>query len=85
VVAGCQWLTPVILVTQEAEIMRIVVRSQPRQIVHKTLSQKKKTLHKKTGLVEWLKVKTLSSSPVPQKKKKKKTKVWLNFNKTKQN
>jgi hypothetical protein len=33
-----------------------------------TLSQK--TLHKK-GLVEWLKVKALSSNPVPQKKKKK--------------
>jgi hypothetical protein len=31
---------PVILATQEAEIRRIAVRSQPRQIVHKTLSQK---------------------------------------------
>jgi hypothetical protein len=37
------WLTPVILATQEAEIRRIKVRSQP--IVRKTLSQK--TLHKK--------------------------------------
>jgi hypothetical protein len=37
----------------EAEIRRIAVRSQPGQIVLKTLSQK--TLHKK-GLVEWLKV-----------------------------
>jgi hypothetical protein len=27
------WLTPVILATQEAEIRRITVRSQPRQIV----------------------------------------------------
>jgi hypothetical protein len=27
--AGRQWLTPVILATQEAEIRRIVVRSQP--------------------------------------------------------
>jgi hypothetical protein len=35
---------PVILATQEAEIRRIAVRSQPRQIVHETLSQK--TLHK---------------------------------------
>jgi hypothetical protein len=42
--AGCQWLTPVILATQEAEIRRISVQSQLRQIVCKTLSQK--TLHK---------------------------------------
>jgi hypothetical protein len=36
------WLVLVILATQEAEIRRILVRSQPGQIVHKTLSQKKK-------------------------------------------
>jgi hypothetical protein len=59
---------PVILATWEAEITRITVWSQPWQIVHKTL--KKKTLHKK-GLVEWLKVKALSSSPSTAKKKKK--------------
>jgi hypothetical protein len=35
---------PVILATQEAEIRRIMVQSQPGQIVHKTLSRK--TLHK---------------------------------------
>jgi hypothetical protein len=31
----CQywWLTPIILATQEAEIRRITVQSQPRQIV----------------------------------------------------
>jgi hypothetical protein len=33
-----RWLTPVILATQGAEIRRIMVQSQPRQIVHKTLS-----------------------------------------------
>jgi hypothetical protein len=35
----------VILATQEAEIRRIMVQSQPRQIVSETLSQKK-THHK---------------------------------------
>jgi hypothetical protein len=52
--ASCQWLIPVILATQEAEIRRTAVQSQARQIVHETLSQEK-TLHKK-GLVVWLKV-----------------------------
>jgi hypothetical protein len=52
-----QWLTPVILPTQEAKIRRIVVRSQPGQIVHETLSRKPFT---KIGLMEWLKVKALS-------------------------
>jgi hypothetical protein len=33
-------LMPAILATQEAEIRRIKVQSQPRQIVHETLSQK---------------------------------------------
>jgi hypothetical protein len=36
--AGHQWLTSVILATQKAEIRRITVQSQPRQIVHETLS-----------------------------------------------
>jgi hypothetical protein len=52
--AGGQWLMPVIIATQEAEIRRILVRSQPRQIVHNTLSQKKPS--QKKGLVKWLKV-----------------------------
>jgi hypothetical protein len=42
--AGYWWLTPVILDTQEDEIRKIMVRSQPGQIVHETYSQK--TLHK---------------------------------------
>jgi hypothetical protein len=38
--AGSRWLTPVILATQKAEIRRIKVQSQPRQMVHMTLSRK---------------------------------------------
>jgi hypothetical protein len=36
--AGQQWLTPVILAIQEAEVRRIEFQSQPRQIVQETLS-----------------------------------------------
>jgi hypothetical protein len=60
---------PVILATQEAEIRRITVQSQSRQIVCETLSHK--TLHK-TRAGEWLKVKALSSNPSIAKKKKRK-------------
>jgi hypothetical protein len=45
---------PITLATQEAEIRRIMVQSQPRQVVFETLSQKN-TQHVR-GLVEWLKV-----------------------------
>jgi hypothetical protein len=49
----CQWITPVILDTQEAEIRRIKVQSQPRANSSQDLSQKP---HQKKGLVDWLKV-----------------------------
>jgi hypothetical protein len=42
--AGNLWLTPIIPPIQEAEIRRIMVQTQPRQIVHKTLSQKTPTI-----------------------------------------
>jgi hypothetical protein len=48
--SGCQWLTPIILATQEAEIKRTAVQSQPREIVHKTLFRKKKS-QKRAGKV----------------------------------
>jgi hypothetical protein len=47
---------------------RIVVQSQPGQIVLKTLSQEYPS---QKGLVEWLKVKALSSSPSAAKNKRK--------------
>jgi hypothetical protein len=37
IMAGCRWLTPVVLATQEAEIRRIADQSQPRKI-RETLS-----------------------------------------------
>jgi hypothetical protein len=60
---------PIILATLEAEIRRILVQSQPGQIVHKTLYQKK-TITKK-GLMEWFRVKALSSKPSTTKTKTK--------------
>jgi hypothetical protein len=38
---GHQWLTPIILAIQEAEIKKTVVQRQPGKIVLKTLSQKR--------------------------------------------
>jgi hypothetical protein len=46
---------PVILVTQEAEIRRITVPSQPWQTVCETLSQKNKKKPHKIELVECFK------------------------------
>jgi hypothetical protein len=76
IVAGRQWFTPVILATQEAEIRRITVRSQPGKIVRETLSQKKKN-HKK-GLVQNV---GPEFKPQYHKKKKKNLKLWLNEDK----
>jgi hypothetical protein len=52
----CQWLTPEILATQEAEI-RDMKDSGLGQIICETLSQKYLT---QKGLAVWLKVKALS-------------------------
>jgi hypothetical protein len=69
----------VIPATQEAEIRRMAVQSQPRQIVHKPLSRKYSS---QKGLVEWLKLKALSSSPSTTKKKEREicsTLSWVAF------
>jgi hypothetical protein len=47
--AGHQWLTPVILVTQEAEVSRIKVQSQPGKLVIKILSRKSPTQKRAGG------------------------------------
>jgi hypothetical protein len=57
---------PIILATQEAEIRRIAVQSQPRQIVHKILSRKTLSQKNWAGGVAQGEVK-------PQYHKKKKT------------
>jgi hypothetical protein len=49
------WLSPVMLLTQEAEIRKTVVGRQLRQIVCEILAQKN-PITKKRLLVEWLKV-----------------------------
>jgi hypothetical protein len=52
VCAGHWWLKPVNLATQEAEIRRMVVRSQPGQIVCETLSQKHSTQKRSGGTID---------------------------------
>jgi hypothetical protein len=49
---GHQWLTPVILTTQEAAIRRIMVQSQARQIVQETLSQKNPSQKRAGGVAQ---------------------------------
>jgi hypothetical protein len=46
------WLTPVILATQEAVLRRLTVRSQPRQIVCETLSQKNSSQKRAGGVAQ---------------------------------
>jgi hypothetical protein len=47
--AGHQWLTSIILATQEAEIRRITVRSQPGQSIPRDPISKKKPSQKRAG------------------------------------
>jgi hypothetical protein len=47
-----QWLMPVILATQEAEIRRITIHSQPKQIICETLSQKHPSQKRAGGVAQ---------------------------------
>jgi hypothetical protein len=47
--ARCWWLTPIILLTQEAEIRRIAIQSQLGKQFNEILSQKKKKSQKRAG------------------------------------
>jgi hypothetical protein len=51
-IARHQWLTPVILVTQEAEIRRSMVQSQPGQIVLETPISKKPSQKRAGGMAQ---------------------------------
>jgi predicted P-loop ATPase len=65
---------PKILATQEAEIRRIMVQSQPRQIVHKTLSRKNPSQRRAGGVAESVDPAFKPSTTKKQKKKKRKRK-----------
>jgi hypothetical protein len=63
-----QWLTPVILATQEAKIRRIEVLSQPRHIVHENLSLKNPSQKRTVGVAP-----DVGPEFKPQHQKKKKS------------
>jgi hypothetical protein len=69
-VAGHWWLTPVILATQEVEIRRIMVRSQPQASSLQDPSQKKRAGRVAQGVGPEFK---------PQYHKKKKKWKWSCF------
>jgi hypothetical protein len=71
---------PIILTTQEAEIRRIEVQSQPRQIVCETLSQKYLTQNRAGGMdqvVEHLPSKPEALSSNPNTKKREVMKIYM--------
>jgi hypothetical protein len=67
--AGYWWLTPIILAIQEAEIRRIAVWSQSRQIPRDPIL---KIPNIKKGWWSWSRCRPWVQTPVPTKKKNKK-------------
>jgi hypothetical protein len=72
--AGHWWLTPEILFTQEVEIRRIMVQSQPGQRVHETLSWKYTT----KGWWGGLRCRPCGEIPVMKKKECVEGRKWAN-------
>jgi hypothetical protein len=66
---------PIVLATQKAEIRRTVVQSQPRQIVHETLSWKNPSQKRAVGVNS-----NLSTEKKKAKKTSKQTKKEMNYN-----
>jgi hypothetical protein len=63
---------PVILAIQEAEIRRIIFQSQPQQIIHEPLSQKKNHKNRDGGVAQGVGPEFKPQQhPSPTKKKKK--------------
>jgi hypothetical protein len=73
--AGCWWLTPGILATQEAEIRRNTVQSQPRQIVPRDPISKKPFTKKKKKKVDGLPQGVSPEFKPPYRIKKKKKRM----------
>jgi hypothetical protein len=65
-IARRQWLTPIILATQKAEIRRIMVQRQLQQIVCETLSWKKLITKKGWWTDSWWR--SWVQTPVPKKR-----------------
>jgi hypothetical protein len=74
------WLTPVILATQQAEIRRLVVQSQPRQIVPETLGRKNPSQKRTGGMAQGI---GPEFKPSTTKKKKKEEEEELKTEKQK--
>jgi hypothetical protein len=70
--------TSVIPATQEAEIRRISIRSQPRQIVHKILSRKTPSQKRTGGVAEGVGPEFKPQYHKKKKKKKNSFEGWWN-------